>query len=851
MIKTFPGTSINYGKSLPAAGTVSDGALYFKTDYDADGTSNPPGMYLYGFKNDIVSGTVGEQVGSGWYLASDLTNYLKKTGDVMSGTLEVPGYVRITAASGIQRLLMGNQTGGGANRPSIIEAANGAVRIGYGTTWTGDGGGAVSNMSLYIDAANSGVQNGLTFGGYKVWHAGNMGAGSTLDSDLLDGQHGSYYTNSTNHTGTIPVNRGGTGNTLAVQGAVAYGVGPSQYGFTSVGTAGQVLVSNGGSAPSWLSQSSIAAGTASTWATARTITLTGDAAGSVSMNGSANVSLNVVNSIDWSNIRSLNTTIQTFNTPMTGATNLAVRPSMMYEFQSGVQSPLPLTFPTSGMYGFYAYSSTDFPTNYHVGFGVRSGGAPAAQISFMWDDNDNATQPRAFFRVNDDSHTTSSWSNWSELLTTASVNLGNYVAKSGDTMSGSLYTTAIGVNRAVGPVGSLYTSGAIDASGAISSGGDISGVTLNMTGGGNFTSNVMVGGSSMVSPTTVRAGTPTGSNGYVQMSIGNTSNTGYIEFFSGSNDVRNGYIGYGTVAGSTDTGTVNYVAGTHAFGGNVTMSGTLASGSHTVNGSVSSTGAITSAGTITGQQITSTANINASGTITGGALSISGAGTISGGLTVNNNITSTNTITAGYITSTGNVNANNAVTSASMSTGSLTVSGVISGGSEVSGTSMRIRSTSCTLTMQDVDNTGASLHVNSGLVYFLRAPGPDGTGWDNGPNGRHPMTMNLMTGDVTFSGDVIAYSDRRMKREIAAIEEPIEKVKKLNGVTFKKLDTEDRYTGLIAQDVLEAMPEAVHTDADGMHSVAYGNLVGLLVEVVKKQQEQIEALQRRLDSMVD
>jgi hypothetical protein len=51
-----------------------------------------------------------------------------------------------------------------------------------------------------------------------------------------------------------------------------------------------------------------------------------------------------------------------------------------------------------------------------------------------------------------------------------------------------------------------------------------------------------------------------------------------------------------------------------------------------------------------------------------------------------------------------------------------------------------------------------------------------------------------------------------------------------------------RQTGLIAQEVQSVLPEAVLEGEDGMLSVAYGNMVGLLVEAVKAQQKQIDAL---------
>ena len=97
-----------------------------------------------------------------------------------------------------------------------------------------------------------------------------------------------------------------------------------------------------------------------------------------------------------------------------------------------------------------------------------------------------------------------------------------------------------------------------------------------------------------------------------------------------------------------------------------------------------------------------------------------------------------------------------------------------------------------------------------------------------------------VTGDLTATGDVTAYSDRRLKRNIETINKPLDIVNALRGVKFEK---DGRHsTGVIAQEVEEVLPEVVHTDADGMKSVAYGNITGLLIEAIKEQQKQIDWL---------
>jgi hypothetical protein len=77
-----------------------------------------------------------------------------------------------------------------------------------------------------------------------------------------------------------------------------------------------------------------------------------------------------------------------------------------------------------------------------------------------------------------------------------------------------------------------------------------------------------------------------------------------------------------------------------------------------------------------------------------------------------------------------------------------------------------------------------------------------------------------------------AYSDMRMKDHIVPIGNAINKVRKLDGVTFN-MDGK-RGTGLVAQQVEKVLPEVVHKDANGMRMVDYGNIVGLLVEAIKE-----------------
>lgn len=96
------------------------------------------------------------------------------------------------------------------------------------------------------------------------------------------------------------------------------------------------------------------------------------------------------------------------------------------------------------------------------------------------------------------------------------------------------------------------------------------------------------GNGTFIYPGTAQVGT--GSNGRITLQSGNTVSSGYTEFVS-AGGVRQGYIGFSTTTASADTGTIPYVAGTHAFTGAVTTTSTLSSGTNSVTGAVFLNGA--------------------------------------------------------------------------------------------------------------------------------------------------------------------------------------------------------------------------------------------------------------------
>lgn len=112
-------------------------------------------------------------------------------------------------------------------------------------------------------------------------------------------------------------------------------------------------------------------------------------------------------------------------------------------------------------------------------------------------------------------------------------------------------------------------------------------------------------------------------------------------------------------------------------------------------------------------------------------------------------------------------------------------------------------------------------------------------------DGTHASAFAQLAG-ATFTGTVtapnfVSSSDARLKSNIAPITAALAKVQALTGVTFTMAGSDVRQMGLIAQEVQAVAPEAV-VEAEGVLRLAYGNLVGLLVEAIKDLAQEVDQL---------
>ena len=116
-------------------------------------------------------------------------------------------------------------------------------------------------------------------------------------------------------------------------------------------------------------------------------------------------------------------------------------------------------------------------------------------------------------------------------------------------------------------------------------------------------------------------------------------------------------------------------------------------------------------------------------------------------------------------------------------------------------------------------------------------------------NGATRTTIDS-SGNLTQTANITAFSDRRLKSDIQTVENALEKVEQLRGVTYTRNDIKEngQQLGVIAQEVEEVFPQVVLTadDERGTKSVDYGRLTGALIEAIKELSAKVKELEGEL-----
>jgi len=143
------------------------------------------------------------------------------------------------------------------------------------------------------------------------------------------------------------------------------------------------------------------------------------------------------------------------------------------------------------------------------------------------------------------------------------------------------------------------------------------------------------------------------------------------------------------------------------------------------------------------------------------------------------------------------------------------------------------------------DGTEIGRFANSSSDFVIQSAVSDKDMIFKGNDGGSTITALTLdmsgAGAATFNNDVTAFSDERLKDNIETITNALDKVKEMRGVTFTREGRQG--TGVIAQEMQKVMPEVVHDENEYM-SVAYGNLVGVLIEAVKELKAEVDELKK-------
>ena len=133
---------------------------------------------------------------------------------------------------------------------------------------------------------------------------------------------------------------------------------------------------------------------------------------------------------------------------------------------------------------------------------------------------------------------------------------------------------------------------------------------------------------------------------------------------------------------------------------------------------------------------------------------------------------------------------------------------------------------------------------NSGNKYYRGFYGGSWGAWRTIYHSGNMASSHITVASLVSSGNVTAYSDIKLKEDIEVIPDALDKLNALHGYTYKRKDIKDdsRHTGVIAQEVQKVLPEVVTEDEDGTLSVAYGNMVGLMIEAIKELKEEVDRL---------
>lgn len=124
-----------------------------------------------------------------------------------------------------------------------------------------------------------------------------------------------------------------------------------------------------------------------------------------------------------------------------------------------------------------------------------------------------------------------------------------------------------------------------------------------------------------------------------------------------------------------------------------------------------------------------------------------------------------------------------------------------------------------------------------------------GFGGQSNPQNPIDVTGNILASGTITGGSILSTSDFNLKEEIKTIDNPIEKLMKIRGVTFNWKKDKSPSMGVIAQEIEKVFPWSVVTrKEDGIKVVDYNSLIGLLIQTCKGLKNEIDELKQKINN---
>jgi hypothetical protein len=283
------------------------------------------------------------------------------------------------------------------------------------------------------------------------------------------------------------------------------------------------------------------------------------------------------------------------------------------------------------------------------------------------------------------------------------------------------------------------------------------------------------------------------------------------------------------------------VSGVSTFAGITTVTGTTLFANQVSVSGVSTFAGIT---TVTGTTLFAN-QLSVSGVATASQFSGPLSGTVTGTLIGDVNSSGVSTFTTLKVGTGVTINSG-IVTATSFSGSGINLTGIVTFLSAGGGISL-----TNSVGIVTISTTGGG--GGGGESYWVQVASGIHTTSSAGIGTTNPTSRLTVSGDAIITGVVTATdfnstSDARLKTNVHIIEDPIDKIQKINGVSFNWIENQKPSMGVIADELQKVLPELV-TDTDPK-TVNYNGLIGLLIECIKSQEKRIEELEKNCGIIV-